>query len=229
MASPATPHLADRRKRAKVSPENSSEPSLSRQQGSTTKPQTAPAESTDASDLNSGDESSELSESSEEPSDLSSSEDEDENAHVDVETPKEPEVVNLRANRGKKPTYKLDQEEFGPDIRTFLKDFLPQLKAANEELEAQRKEGTLKKREIDTVDAEEDEQYIEMNLGLGVLKMKDADNSSDSSSDSDNDSDSEMDDVEDTAKEKDVLGKLMGQEKTKEAAGIQEVNEKQGS
>lgn len=81
---------------------------------------------------------------------------------MDAETPKEPEVVNLRANRGKKPTYKLDEEEFGPDIRTFLKDFLPQLKASNEELEAQRKEGTLKKREIEVVDEEEDEQYIEM-------------------------------------------------------------------
>lgn len=108
-------------------------------------------------------ESSELSESSEDPSDLSSSEDEDdENTEMDVETQQEPEVVNLRANRGQKPTYKLDKEEFGPDIRTFLKDFLPQLKAANEELEAQRKEGTLKNREIDTADGQENEQYIEM-------------------------------------------------------------------
>lgn len=61
------------------------------------------------------------------------------------------------------------------------------------------------------------------NLGLGVLKMKDA-NASDSSSDSDM-----SDDDDNNTKEKDVLGKLMGQEKTKETAGIQEVNEKQGS
>ncbi|KAJ4339155.1 hypothetical protein N0V95_007840 [Ascochyta clinopodiicola] len=225
MASPAAPPLADRRKRTKVSPENSSESSASRKSDSTVKASGAPTKPTDASDLDSDDESSELSESSEEPSDLSSSEDEDEATQMHVETPKEPEIVNLRANRGKKPTYKLDEEELGPDIRTFLKDFLPQLKAANEELELQRKEGTLKKREIDAVDAEEDEQYIEMNLGLGVLKMKDADNSSESSSDSDSD----MDDAEDTTKEKDVLGKLMGQEKTKEAAGIQEVKDKQDS
>lgn len=163
MASPATPQLAHRRKRTKVSPENSSELSISGKSESTGKASSAPAESTDASDLNSDDESSELSESSEEPSDLSSSDDEDEErSKMDAETPKEPEVVNLRANRGKKPTYKLDEEEFGPDIRTFLKDFLPQLKASNEELEAQRKEGTLKKREIEVVDEEEDEQYIEM-------------------------------------------------------------------
>ncbi|KAF2627466.1 hypothetical protein BU25DRAFT_440216 [Macroventuria anomochaeta] len=224
MTSPAAPQLAHRRKRTKVSPENSSEPSVSSKSGSTVKALSAPAESTDASDLNSGDESSELSESSEEPSDLSSSEDDyEECTKMDVEIPKEPEVVNLRANRGNKPTYKLDEGEFGPDIRTFLKDFLPQLKAANKELEAQRKEGTLKKREIDAVDGEEDEQYIEMNLGLGVLKMKDADNSSVSSSDS------EMSDNEDTTKGKDVLGKLMGQEQANEPAGIQEVNEKQGS
>mgnify|MGYP004509886447 CR=1 FL=1 len=53
--------------------------------------------------------------------------------------------------------------------------------------------------------------------------MKDADNSSVSSGDS------EMSDDDDTTKEKGVLGKLMGQEKTREPAGIQEVNEKQGS
>lgn len=147
----------------RVPPENSSEPSISKNSNSTVKTSSAPAESTDASDMKSDDESSELSESSEEPSDLSSSEDEDEESiKMDTETPREPEVVNLRANRGNKPTYKLDEEEFGPDIRTFLKDFLPQLKASNEELEAQRKEGTLKKREIDAVDGEEDEQYIEM-------------------------------------------------------------------
>jgi hypothetical protein len=53
--------------------------------------------------------------------------------------------------------------------------------------------------------------------------MRDADNSSDSSSDS------EMSDGEDNTREKDVLGKLMGQEKTKDAAGIQEVDDRQGS
>jgi hypothetical protein len=66
---------------------------------------------------------------------------------------------------------------------------------------------------------------VAQNLGLGVLKMKDGDNSSESSSDSD----SEMSDGEDGPKETDVLGKLMGQGKPKDAAGIQEVNEKQGS
>jgi hypothetical protein len=163
MSSHAPPQLAHRRKRTKVSPENSAEPSVDGKSGPTVKGSSVPTEPTDTSGLDSGDESSELSESSEEPSDLSSSEDEDaESTRMDTATSKEPEVVNLRANRGTKPTYKLDEEELGPDIRAFLKDFLPQLKAANEELETQRKEGTLKKREIDTVNGEEDEQYIEM-------------------------------------------------------------------
>lgn len=66
---------------------------------------------------------------------------------------------------------------------------------------------------------------IMQNLGLGVLKMKDAGQSSDS------DSDSEMSDVDDNTekKEKDVLSKLMGQEKAKEPAGIEEVNERRHS
>ncbi|KAJ8114257.1 hypothetical protein OPT61_g3810 [Boeremia exigua] len=218
MTSPVAPPLAHRRKRTKTSRETS--PALA----GPVKSDSAPTKSADAAESHSGDESSELSESSEEPSDLSSSEDEDEEStKTAAQAPKEPEVVNLRANRGQKPTYKLDEEELGPDIRTFLKDFLPKLKAANEELEADRKQGTLKKREIDAVDGEEDEQYIEMNLGLGVLKMKDADQSSESGSDTD------MSDGDDDTKEKDVLGKLMGQEKAKEPAGIQEVSDKQGS
>ena len=53
--------------------------------------------------------------------------------------------------------------------------------------------------------------------------MKDGDTSSTSGSDT------EMSDDEDTTKEVNVLGKLMGQEKKKDTAAIQEVTEKQGS
>ena len=161
MTSPAAPQLAHRRKRTRTSSKNSSEASVPSKSDSTVEASNAPVKSADAGDLDSGDESSELSESSEEPSDLSSSEDE-ESSKMDVEAPKEPEVVNLRANRGQKPTYKLDEEELGPDIRTFLKDFLPKLKAANDELEAERNQGTLKNREIDAVNGDDNAQYIEM-------------------------------------------------------------------
>jgi hypothetical protein len=68
----------------------------------------------------------------------------------------------LRAGQGTKPVMKLSKKEMGPDIRTFLKDFLPQLKAANDELMAHKKAGTLKSREIDMTDADEAEEYIEM-------------------------------------------------------------------
>jgi hypothetical protein len=56
---------------------------------------------------------------------------------------------------------RLGDQDLGPDIRGFLKDFLPQLKAANEELEAQKKAGTLKS--LDSEEGhEEGEPYIEM-------------------------------------------------------------------
>jgi hypothetical protein len=54
--------------------------------------------------------------------------------------------------------------------------------------------------------------------------MKDADAES---SESESESDDEDDD--DAPKEKDILGKLMGQERKKEAAAIQEVQDKPGS
>jgi hypothetical protein len=121
------------------------------------------------------DSGSELSESSEDPSSESSSEDEDEDAALDVEMTEQKGrdgVVNLRAGQGKKPTMKLRKHEQGPDLRAFLKDFLPKLKAANDELESQRKAGTLKSREIDMTDADDAEQYIEM-VGL-VLSCQNA-------------------------------------------------------
>jgi hypothetical protein len=135
--------------------------------GSTAK-KSAPAadDSTVASD-NGSDSDSELSESSEDPSSESESEEEseDEDAMLDAAPQKKQAsngVTNLRAGQGTKPVMKLSKKEMGPDIRTFLKDFLPQLKAANDELMAHKKAGTLKSREIDMTDADEAEEYIEM-------------------------------------------------------------------
>lgn len=148
-----------RRKRVRFTSDESSKPSISN------KPAIVPTgvtkEPTDASKHES-DSESELSESSEEPSDDSSSEDDsdegdDDEDMLDTETD---EVVNLPANRGEKPIMKLDKDELGPDIRTFLKDFLPQLKAANEELEAQKKAGKLET--LDAAEDKDDEPYIEM-------------------------------------------------------------------
>jgi hypothetical protein len=156
----AVPH---RRKRVRFSPNSSSEPSVS-DLASTT----AASSTTNASEYDSDGESSEPSESSEDPSsEDSSSEDEaddddDEGEDTEMEDQASPDgVVNLRANRGKKPVMKLrEDEDLGPDIRGFLKDFLPKLKEANEELERQREAGTLKS--LDAGGEEDGEPYIEM-------------------------------------------------------------------
>ena len=159
MSSYAHESTANPRKRVRFSGDDSSEPSISDESALVA---TSVGEySTDASEHES-DTESELSESSEEPSSDELSEDEDDEEHTEMELDDQEQdgVINLRANRGKKPVMKLDKEELGPDIRDFLKDFLPQLKAANEELEAQKKAGTLKS--IDTAGEEDEEQYIEM-------------------------------------------------------------------
>tara|TARA_R110002003_G_scaffold31_5_gene1892 strand:- start:15996 stop:16487 length:492 start_codon:yes stop_codon:yes gene_type:complete len=153
---------AHRRKRVRFDADDSSEPSISDE--SALASTNAADDSTIASDFGS-DSDSDLSESSEEPSSESSSQEEEDDAASDMELEEQAGkdgVVNLRL--GKKPTMKLDKDELGPDIRTFLKDFLPQLKAANDELEAQRKAGTLESKMIDAND-ETGEQYIEMVRG----------------------------------------------------------------
>ena len=109
------------------------------------------------------DDESSLSESSEEPSDDSSSDDYAEADDTDEELQEDQEdnaVVNLPANRGKKPAMKLDHVNLGQDVRPFLKQFLPKLKAANDELEAQKRAGTLKT--LDAGAGENGEQYIQM-------------------------------------------------------------------
>lgn len=210
MAANTNAALAHRSKRVRFSGDESSAPSTSDEP--TLVPTSVTDPSTDASRHDS-DSDSDMSSSSEEPSDDSSSEhDSDEDTPMHGQDAEE-DVTNLPANRGTKPIMRLNQDELGPDIRTFLKDFLPQLKAANEELVAQKKAGTLKG--LDAADEEDGAPYIEMDLGLGVLEAKDP-NAADSS-DSDDDSDA-------AETETDRLGKLMGREK-KEPAGIEVVQD----
>jgi len=155
--------VAHRSKRVRFSNEPSS-PSAS-SESALASTNAADDSTTNPSDLGTSDSDSELSESSEEPSsEESSSEEEDDDDNDEDTEMEEPEgqdgVVNLRANRGKKPVMRLGEEDLGPDIRDFLKDFLPQLKAANDELEAQKKAGTLKS--LDAGPEDEGEPYIEM-------------------------------------------------------------------
>ncbi|KAF2848095.1 hypothetical protein T440DRAFT_350310, partial [Plenodomus tracheiphilus IPT5] len=217
MSAYTTQPLPHRRKRVRFT---SSEPSNSDE--SALVPTSTTSLSTDASDLSETD--SELSSSSEEPSDESSEESSDEDGDTEMElddtstttttaTPTTDAaqthdgggVTNLIAHRGTKPAFKFDTTELGPDIRSFLKDFLPQLKAANEELEAQKRAGTLKS--LDAGPEGEGEPYIEMDLGLGVLEAKGLDGS-DSEESEDSGGEERGEGVE-----KDVLGKLLGRGK----------------
>ncbi|KAE8149401.1 hypothetical protein BDV25DRAFT_130401 [Aspergillus avenaceus] len=59
-----------------------------------------------------------------------------------------------------------------PDILSRLSAFLPQIKNANEELQREIDAGRAKDLRLDEVDDQDDSQYIEMNLGLGVLEEK---------------------------------------------------------
>lgn len=152
-----------RHKRVRFATDSSSSPTHSTSDNSTLAPTDS---STAASDYDSDSDTS-MSESSSDPSSESSSEDgesdEDEDTASESNLPDytgRNGITSLRAGQGKKPTMKIDQDELGPDIRDFLKDFLPQLKKANEELEMQKKAGTLKG--IDAEEGAEGETYIEM-------------------------------------------------------------------
>ncbi|KAF2681637.1 hypothetical protein K458DRAFT_391593 [Lentithecium fluviatile CBS 122367] len=201
----------DRTKRPKLQHDSSPEPS-------TVSDDSALAPTADASHVdNDMYMSSEVSESSEEPSDDSGDDDSEMDDAEEDEGDEEhdgEDVVNLRANRGQKPVMRFDKDEM-EDIRPFLKDFLPKLKAANEELEAQKQAGTLETAELAQEDGEGDdeEQYIELNLGLGVLEA-DGENPTKPS-----------DSKDDRTQEEDVLGKLLGREKGD--AGVQVVEERE--
>ena len=69
----------------------------------------------------------------------------------------------------------------------------------------ERKEGRLEERNLETI-SEEAGQYIEMDLGLGVLEEKGDGSESEESEETESREDGDMHDAEDV----DVLGRLMG-------------------
>ncbi|KAE8412172.1 hypothetical protein BDV36DRAFT_64475 [Aspergillus pseudocaelatus] len=62
--------------------------------------------------------------------------------------------------------------EKNPDLLSRLSAFLPQMKSANDKLQQEIEAGRGKDLRLDEVDDQTDGQYIEMNLGLGVLEEK---------------------------------------------------------
>jgi hypothetical protein len=100
------------------------------------------------------------------------------------------EIPTLRPNN-ERPNFSLDDFIKDSPVASMLPEFLAQMHAANQELEEEKAAGTLANRriELDENDsALEDEQYIEMNLGLGVLEEKSDLTSTTSESDSGNES-----------------------------------------
>ena len=102
--------------------------------------------------------------SSEEPSSISSdSEDESDDESSDMRRDTTPvgesgeRRINVRA--GTKPSIR--REETGGSLLQRLQNFLPEMKASNEELEREREEGTLGRRNIECAD-EDDGPHIEM-------------------------------------------------------------------
>jgi hypothetical protein len=190
------------------------------------------ASSQDTEDTDPGSES-ELSISSEDPSSESSSDGEDEaNSDSDDASVADggEQITNVRV--GSKPTMK--REDTAGSLIQRLQHFIPEMKAANQELEKERAAGTLERRNIEKVEDEEG-QHIEMvsvwllivdfvtdtdrhmqNLGLGVLEEKDPEQASDDGNQSEGTfSDSENNGTVGRDQEEDVLGKLMGHKKNR--------------
>ena len=68
------------------------------------------------------------------------------------------------------PTKKTPFKKWNPSqLQARLDDLLPQMHAANQELEVEKQKGTVGKRNIEQLD-DDKEAHIEMNLGLGVLE-----------------------------------------------------------
>ncbi|RPA95219.1 hypothetical protein L873DRAFT_1557377, partial [Choiromyces venosus 120613-1] len=104
---------------------------------------------------------------------------------------------------------KIAAADTSSDLMSRLNAFLPAMEAANKDLQAEIEAGTVEKRNIEALDGEE-ERYIEMNLGLGVLeekKKKDGD-ASDAS-----ESGSEGEEEEEGEEDYDVLLKLLNASK----------------
>lgn len=104
----------------------------------------------------------------------------------------------------------------GGDLKSRLAAFLPQLAQSNQELERLKERGELKSFE----DVEEGKEYIEMDLGLGVLEEKKPGMEEDKDGE---DEEMDQDEAERRKKEEDVLGKMMGFKKGRQNTGISEV------
>ncbi|KAJ5883648.1 uncharacterized protein N7473_010534 [Penicillium subrubescens] len=147
--------------------------------------------------------------SSESESEEEDSEDEDQEIRDDQETTipaPEPSIPHI----GGRPKPSIHRMEGGSDLLSRLSSFLPQMKNANEDLEKKIAAGKGQEMVLDSVD-DDGKDYIEMNLGLGVLEEKRGDNE-DSSSDDEGDDENPDGDSQKSKEnaDSDLLGQLMG-------------------
>ncbi|KAL4875364.1 hypothetical protein BJY04DRAFT_165538 [Aspergillus karnatakaensis] len=153
-------------------------------------------------------------------SSLSSSDDEDEDdnhsenaENLNGLSGSSEEVTSLPARR--KPHIRRINQE--PSLFSRLSAFLPQMKTANDDLQREIDAGRGKDIRLDNDEEEgdshddEEGQYIEMNLGLGVLEEKRPD-------DERNPLEGDSKDSRSTGSETNVLDHLMGKEKTSPSA-----------
>lgn len=117
-----------------------------------------------------------------------------------------------------------DKPQEQPSLQSRLAAFLPQLAAANKELEDLKSRGQIDSARLDNVGNDE-ERYIEMDLGLGVLEER-RDGDSDASSESESSDEEEAGDETKAAERKEThrLAKLMGQAPSQDKPGIQEMD-----
>ncbi|KAL2828431.1 hypothetical protein BDW59DRAFT_159636 [Aspergillus cavernicola] len=128
------------------------------------------------------------------------------------------QMPSLPARR--KPNIRRLNEQ--PSLLSKLSAFLPQMKSANEDLEREVAAGRVKELQLDNEDDDHsDGQYIEMNLGLGVLEEKRSGDDQSSGEEEAKHSGNHG-----PSGETNVLDKLMGKEKTSsEKPSIQELRD----
>ncbi|KAL1865557.1 hypothetical protein Plec18167_009370 [Paecilomyces lecythidis] len=131
-------------------------------------------------------------------------------------------IINVRG----RPKPRIQRINGDSSILSRISNFLPRLKAANDELRRNFEDGKSKDIVMDDVNEEDEGQYIEMNLGLGVLEGQDDEGSDESSArDSDNTSDNEPGPSTGRREKSNVLDKLMGKKTKSKRPAIEEMED----
>ncbi|OJJ49832.1 hypothetical protein ASPZODRAFT_12944 [Penicilliopsis zonata CBS 506.65] len=146
----------------------------------------------------------------------SNADDEDLDHHDDVVGSPEEEstsITNVVPSRSKPSIGRITLDS---DILARVSSFLPQLRSANEALQKDIAAGKSKDILLDEA-GEEEGQYIEMNLGLGVLEETQSNDDHENSSSPDLDRETESATTKQTtdAKESHIMDSLMGHKEEK--------------